>query len=298
MKKTVPSFKDSPAHAWFGHLVPDDGIVEAKDVKINWNHVNIGENEGLMFCPFRVKDVAIIFHPKRLIKAKGHPIFNWADDLDDRYFRYTHGNIFTDWEDNDLAVATLKIWDDLCDYGFQNDAEAERARIEFARIRECPWARDKDFETPKGVPWTDADQDALIATRKQKKESEKQEEERKRNPPPPPFVVHTSDYGGVNHIFENRECAVEHFTESLKRYKARLDEFNGGKIVIDRENPKSHRPIPEFEASMWDDKMLMRQIKAWCSTDIGIATTALKKIEAGQVNEDLPGLNSLHTLWC
>jgi hypothetical protein len=153
----APTFLDSPAIAWFGHLMPDDGIVDAVDVKINWNSTYLGDdNDDWVLIEPRIKDVAVLFNPRKLI-GRDHPLRTLTCNLDEKFFYYTHGNTWSDWADFDIETEIQNIWDDFIRLGFLNDAEAERARLEFARIRECTWARDPAYEKPKGSPWTDKD---------------------------------------------------------------------------------------------------------------------------------------------
>jgi hypothetical protein len=163
----APTFVDSPSIPWFGHLIPEDGIVDAVDVKINWNSAYPGgeNDDGVVLYSPRIKDVAVIFSPRRLFDGSDHPLVDMTNYLDDRYFYYTHGNVFTDWSEWDFIEQLNAIWDDYCYYGFLNDDEAIRARLEFARIRECEWARDPNMETPKGSPWSAEDYHALSEKR-------------------------------------------------------------------------------------------------------------------------------------
>ncbi len=47
------------------------------------------------------------------------------------------------------------MWKRLSEIGFLDDDEAKRARLEFARILECEWARDPAYALPKSEPLTD-----------------------------------------------------------------------------------------------------------------------------------------------
>jgi hypothetical protein len=283
----VPTFLESPALAWYGHLIPEDGLVDACDVKINWDSTHLGDDSEFFVSvsPSRIKDVAVFFYPKRLIHDPEHPLVLIADAFDDHYFFFTGGNVNEEWTDRDPLLATQQIWDDLCDCGFLNDAEAKRARLEFARIRECEWARDPNFVVPKGQPFTPENYQALDVALK--KAEQRRIEIENAPPPPPPFIVHEKVF---NCHFLNEEAAIRHYTASKKKAEQRLNEWEACEIIINRDVPATHAPIPQFEAGMWDDDKVMEQIGAWTTTNLKKAIEGLRKIEAGEVNEGKPGM--------
>jgi hypothetical protein len=58
-------FANSPAIRWFGHLIPADGIVPARDVCIYWTE----------FKPLRIRNVAVVYLPLDVL-GRGHPVWS------------------------------------------------------------------------------------------------------------------------------------------------------------------------------------------------------------------------------
>ena len=141
----LPTFKDSPAITWFGHLIPEDGIVDAKDVRILWN-TSMLEKDG---AHARIHDVAVFYWPKALV-WRNEDLCNWMYRFDDP-FRYCIGNVFADWNETHMEMLD-EYWSLFNKFGFMDDAEALRARKEFARMRQCEWARDPNYQTPRSTP--------------------------------------------------------------------------------------------------------------------------------------------------
>ncbi len=154
----LPTFKDSPAIKWFGHLIPEDGIVDAKDVRILWN-TSMLEGDGA-YAPgtTRIHDMAVFYWPKDHVRNNEN-LCNWMYRFDDP-FRCSSGNVYADWNEAHMEMLD-DLWSDFNELGFMSDAEALRARKEFARMRQCEWARDPNYPTPRGTPWTAEDHQTL-----------------------------------------------------------------------------------------------------------------------------------------
>lgn len=154
-------FANSPTLRWFGHLVPGDGLVPATDTRIFWNE------------DARVHRVAVILLPRRIADlppSDRHPIWRPMRQIADS-FDCSSGNAWRHWMNNDPALLRKlaivdpnfthqnpdNLWRYLCCVGFADDGRALHARTEFARIRECVWARDPAIPTPPGTPLTPED---------------------------------------------------------------------------------------------------------------------------------------------
>ena len=142
-----PRFADSPAIRWFGHLIPEDGIINAVDARILWNVSSLSGIPG----PIRIHDVAVFYWPKDLIKENSY-LYAWMYGLDDG-LRCSSGNVYSAWDEDHIEILTDLI-KDFYYFSFLNEAAALRAREEFARIRECGWARDPNVPMPPVKPWT------------------------------------------------------------------------------------------------------------------------------------------------
>jgi hypothetical protein len=169
-KSNLPRFTDSPAIRWFGHLIPEDGIIDAVDARILWN---------VSPRPIRIHDVAVFYWPKHLAQRNEY-LCSWMYDLDDD-LRYSSGNVYSTWDEDHIEMLGSLI-KDFYYFTFLNDAEAQRAREEFARIRECEWARDPSVPMPPSKPWTEADHQALKV---QKAEAQAEAEKRSQEPKTP-----------------------------------------------------------------------------------------------------------------
>jgi hypothetical protein len=164
----LPRFKDSPAIRWFGHHIPEDGLIDAVDARILWNTSSLYPVKGTI----RIHDVAVFYMPKQLLGDNDY-IRGWMHDVD-RDLRCSHGNVFAEWDEDHIEMLT-DIIKDFYHFTFLNDAEAQRAREEFARIRECQWARDPNEPMPPARPWTTEEHQILeVQKAKAQAEAEKQ----------------------------------------------------------------------------------------------------------------------------
>lgn len=200
VNKPLPRFANGPANRWFGHLVNDDVAVPAADVQIYWNIEYIQNGNGEGYSP-RVKDVAVLLLPRELLsgledKDTRHPV--WGElRRSTRELRMSSGNSFGYWMTDDEEFKDDahynpdNLWRELTsEFGFLTDAEARRAREEFARIAECTWARDPEWPTPTAKPWTVEDDEYLV---RQKRRDADAEERHRLNPPPPLRAIRLRD---------------------------------------------------------------------------------------------------------
>jgi hypothetical protein len=81
-----------------------------------------------------VRDVLVIDRDARLAKGIRFDQLGRERDL---------GASFADWSDRPVPEA---VWGRLMQKGFASPAETVRALVQFARIRDCPWARRAVFE--------------------------------------------------------------------------------------------------------------------------------------------------------
>jgi hypothetical protein len=150
-------FATAPTVRFFGHLIPEDGIVPARDVRVYFN----------MFSPQRIRDVAVVFLPR--INGRpapnSHPVRSQLRYAT-RNLRCSSGHVFPAWMRDDPSLSISidpnigcdphshpdSLWKMMCHVGFLDDGEAQRARDEFARIEECGWARDASIPTPTAAP--------------------------------------------------------------------------------------------------------------------------------------------------
>jgi len=153
-----PTGEKNPALEIFGHLLPDDGLYSAEDVAIYFNQDL--ENNNI------VSDVAVVYLPRKHIGLKGykdHPVFEMVSSrYSKNLFQCLSGNcFFKDWmkynnqkspppRDPDtnanLGFGPDEDFQCMKAWGFSSIEEAERAIKEFARIRECSWARDGSID--------------------------------------------------------------------------------------------------------------------------------------------------------
>lgn len=158
--RAAPTFADSLAHRWFGHRVPADGQVAAKDVAV---YCNLDDS-------LRVRDVMVEYMPRRELVAcadlkSEHPLWDARVPLDAQ-FDFVSGNCYEHWLSDDPDVLDRaracdpaldhhtpdKLWRYFRWCGFASADEERRARREFARIRECAWARDPSLPEPTDPP--------------------------------------------------------------------------------------------------------------------------------------------------
>ena len=152
-KMNHPTGDDNPALDFFGHLLLDDGLYPAEDVMLYFN-LDLGNSGG-------VSDVSVAYLPRKYIKSKGyrdHPVWQMMSSCYNKaLFRCSSGNCFLeDWmkynnkksppphdPDTNANLGFGPDEDFQCfkAWGFSSDEERERAVREFARIRECEWAR-------------------------------------------------------------------------------------------------------------------------------------------------------------
>ena len=153
-KKRMPNGDDNPALDWFSHLLSEDGLYPSEDVMIFWNR-----EDGVL----QVRDVAVVYRPRKYMKAKGyvdHPAGMMISSLyNNRLFQGSSGNCFIqDWmkygnkipppphdSESGSKLGFSPDGDFKCfeAWGFVSPEEERRALREFARIRECQWARDR-----------------------------------------------------------------------------------------------------------------------------------------------------------
>lgn len=150
-----PTSADNPALDWFRHLLPKDGLYPAEDVVIYWN---------LKGNPPLIQDVAVVFYPRKYMEEKNysdHPAEMMISVCysKERFYE-SSGNCNSDWMKYDnkksppphdpetntnFGFGPNEDFEGLKALGFASSEEEHRAIKEFARIRECQWARDMLF---------------------------------------------------------------------------------------------------------------------------------------------------------
>ncbi len=184
-----PTGADNPALEFFSHLLPDDGLYPAEDVMIYFNQD--WENRSI------VSGVAVVYLPRKHIRSKGyqeHPTLGMVSSCYNKIlFQSSSGNcFFQDWmkynnkkspppHDPDtnanLGFGPDEDFQCLRAWGFSSLTEAERAIGEFARIRECAWARDGSID-PASLVKTQATRKSESVTREIKSQIYAEEKER------------------------------------------------------------------------------------------------------------------------
>ena len=147
-----PTGDENPVLGFFEYLLPESGLYPAEDVMIYYN--KDWGNGG------KISDVSVCYLPRKYMKSKGYKNHAALELLSQRFnknfFDCCSGNCDPEWmkynnkkspapydpdtnanfgfgPDEDFEC--FKAW------GFTWDEEYKRALLEFARIRECEWAR-------------------------------------------------------------------------------------------------------------------------------------------------------------
>lgn len=146
-----PTGADNPALDWFRHLLPEDGLYPAEDAMIYWNRDDKG----------RIKNVAVVFYPRKYMAEKNyddHPVqmmvsacyskesfFNSSGNCSSYWMKYDNKKSPPPHDPETNANSGFGPNEDFAGLkalGFASPEEEHRAIKEFARIRECQWARD------------------------------------------------------------------------------------------------------------------------------------------------------------
>ena len=157
-----PTGAENPALKWFGNLLSEDGLYPAEDIMIYFNQDY--ENSCKVF------GVAVVYFPRKHIQEKGyedHPTVMMISSIYNKnLFQCSSGNcFFDDWMkyhnkksppphdpevDANLGFGPDEDFECFKAWGFTTPEEKKRAIKEFARIRECQWARDMltNLESP------------------------------------------------------------------------------------------------------------------------------------------------------
>lgn len=152
-----PTGADNPALEYFGYLLADDGLYPAEDTMIFCN--NDWENGG------STSDVAVVYLPREYMRSKNYQDHPAVKSVLSRFnrliFNSCSGNCDPDWmkygnqksppphdPDTNANFGFSPDEDFQCfrSWGFSSIAEAKRGVSEFARIRECAWARDGSID--------------------------------------------------------------------------------------------------------------------------------------------------------
>lgn len=167
--KALPSFENNEINNWFGHYIPEDGLVDAIDAYIfyNWKIIR--------GCT-RIKDVTVIYVPKRKMRElslKSHPVWGRLFAYKRQYYTSDVGNCFSTWMEEDdrgelgkiqppyrIDSTSTELFEWFLEAGFETHEEAERAVNEFKHIKECAWARDPNLNINAMVkPYTEEEYD-------------------------------------------------------------------------------------------------------------------------------------------
>lgn len=127
---------DSPMIGRYTVGIDKHGLIDASQVVIAWNYRTSEEPKG-------IANVTVLYRPRdRMTADELHRFGDWIS----RYWSATAGNVSAKWmtttlDDQGAPMQPTERFGDMLASGFIRTEELNRAVREFARIKECEWAR-------------------------------------------------------------------------------------------------------------------------------------------------------------